>query len=275
MPEERLLWVIAIVVAATAGALWGSRWRTPSPDQQLTDVRLGQRHSQTSAEDEATSGRSAHLVEQYKLLTEFARFEHTRWSDNYRIFLTVAGFLIAAEGAVLASQSSRLGLPWFVLSVAVLGALVGLLSLTFITRPDKSANLWYWMLRDFERAHPLEFAPIFCTGRRVMAPAAGSTEKQVPAPFGMENPMDVVPRGWRPFGYGRLTVSALALCGLFVMLQIGTAMYALHLVSSGRGGIAGGRGAIPFGVTTTAPARSTTTTNGLMSSTTITAPTTP
>jgi hypothetical protein len=48
----------------------------------------------------ASEGRTATL-KQYEMMGEFARFEHTRWTDNYRIFLTVAAVALAGEGALL------------------------------------------------------------------------------------------------------------------------------------------------------------------------------
>jgi hypothetical protein len=115
------------------------------------------------------------VIAQYGVLAEFARFEHTRWTDNHRIFLTIAAVALAAEGVLIRASSpttaiapegalvpaSVLSDAFYLLAVAVLGAVVACVSEAFVERPNGAANVWYKRLRELEEVYPSVLVPAF------------------------------------------------------------------------------------------------------------------
>jgi hypothetical protein len=171
----------------------------------------------------------AGVLEQYKMVVEHARFEQKRWDDNYRIFLTLAGAILAGETAVLSlglrddivSDSRIFVIAGVLLVFVVAGVVVARATPTFIKMPDHSADVWYWWARDIERAYCDELVPIFSVGRRILAPPPGARVTEVPSYFGTQDPKKVVGTP-RPQGSpGKLTKSAVRFCHLFCGLQMG------------------------------------------------------
>src|SRR5262249_11790418 len=107
----------------------------------------------------------------------------------------------------------------FLVALAVFGVFVGFASIPFIRRPDQSAVVWYWWLRDIEQGRPESLLPIFTLGARVLSPQ-DDNRTPVPSHYCTQRPLGVMGKRRNPMKAGTLGKSAFGIVGGFIVLQV-------------------------------------------------------